>query len=166
MNKILALTAVSVFALSVASATTVCAETIDAHVKAEIVAQLKLTEEAILDFGKISTGTAGLTIVMTPAGGISGDAGRHYAGTQQAGQIKVEGLANESIAITLPNSAVTIQGPTETMDVTAFNHDAGGTPALDVSGELVFNVGATLDVNANQEVGVYNGTYTVAVIYS
>ncbi|MBL4667531.1 MAG: DUF4402 domain-containing protein [Sneathiella sp.] len=46
-----------------------------------------------------------------------------------------------------------------------FSHDAGGTPATDGSGDLVFNVGGDLVVNVAQVSGAYAGTYTVTVNY-
>jgi len=166
MSKILGLAAVSAFALS-ASSTALRAEIVDdAVVKAEIVATLTLTEETQMDFGKITTDVAAGTIIMSPAGVITGTAvARHYAGTQVPGEFKVVGTNLASIVITLPSSAVTLQGPTETMTATAFNHDAGATPALSGIGEATFKVGAQLNINNSQEVGAYSGTYTVAVVY-
>jgi hypothetical protein len=51
------------------------------------------------------------------------------------------------------------------MNLGTFTHDAGGSPAFDVSGDLAFDVGANLTVNATQTAGSYSGTYTVTVDY-
>ena len=51
------------------------------------------------------------------------------------------------------------------MTLNNFVHDAGGTPTTNGSGDLVFNVGGDLVVNAAQASGAYSGTYTVTVNY-
>ena len=56
-------------------------------------------------------------------------------------------------------------GPGTAMALGNFTHDAGGSPAFDGSGDLSFNVGADLTVNASQAAGEYSGSYSVTVDY-
>ncbi|HVZ38009.1 MAG TPA: DUF4402 domain-containing protein, partial [Candidatus Kapabacteria bacterium] len=70
--------------------------------------------------------------------------------------------------ITLPQTATLTQagaGPNRpTMTATSFTYsDGAGT--LDNSGHQTFNVGATLNVGANQATGTYNGSFDVTVQY-
>uniref|UniRef100_UPI0025FBD785 DUF4402 domain-containing protein n=1 Tax=Novosphingobium sp. TaxID=1874826 RepID=UPI0025FBD785 len=52
------------------------------------------------------------------------------------------------------------------MAVTGFTGNvASSAAALDATGNFTLNVGATLNVAANQAIGTYSGTYVLTVVY-
>ena len=68
--------------------------------------------------------------------------------------------------VTLPSS-ITLSNGAQTMTVNQFVR-SGGVAALtmNTSGISSFNVGATLNVNANQASGTYTGNFDVTVAYN
>lgn len=126
---------------------------------------ISISNTGSLDFGKAApTGTAG-TVTITPAGGRSAiNVDLFGGGTVGSAGFNVTGEPSQGYAITLPSSA-TLTGPSATMTVDSFIHDAGGTPTLS-GGSDSFNVGATLHVGANQAAGTYSGTFAVTVSYN
>ena len=73
--------------------------------------------------------------------------------------------------VTLPTSAtLTRYGGAETMTVTNFvvniSGQMDGTGILDAGGFAQGNIGATLNVDANQPIGVYDGTFAVVYAYN
>lgn len=137
-----------------------------------------------LDFGDIAVGgTAGTvqlapaTDTRTPAGaGVTVLAGSPF----NSAQLTVAGQRNYAYTITLPATPVTLTHtvtPANTMTVTAFTAAIGAaaltapfTGLLPNTGAgpytQTFKVGGTLNVNANQLAGDYNGTFSVTVAYN
>lgn len=142
------------------------------EVGATIFSPLTIANPTPLNFGgMISGATAGTVVfnpstsVRTPSGGVSLPAG--LAASPTVAIFNVTGEKGKGYTITLPTAPVTItKSGGGTMTVTAFTSSKGLSSTLDASsGTDSFNVGATLNVGANQAVGVYTGTYTVQVIY-
>jgi hypothetical protein len=52
------------------------------------------------------------------------------------------------------------------MEVNYFVSDLGNNSTLDNAGEAQLKVGATLNVEANQAVGLYTGSFDVTVAYN
>jgi hypothetical protein len=52
------------------------------------------------------------------------------------------------------------------MQVDNFVSSLGATAALDAQGAQALKVGATLNVDANQAVGLYTGSFDVTVAYN
>ena len=59
---------------------------------------------------------------------------------------------------------MTLTSGGDTVTVDTFTDDTAGTGTL-AGGSDSFNVGATLNLGANQPAGNYTGTYTVTVEY-
>ncbi len=117
-----------------------------------------------LNFGTVTASAALGTVVVTTAGARSVTGGvAELGGTIAAATFDVTGEGTSAYTITLPSSA-TLNSGGNSMTVDTFNHDAGGSPALS-GGSDSFNVGATLNVAANQAAGAYTGTYTITVNY-
>lgn len=132
---------------------------------ANVLAPLTITQATQMDFGDVAGDTASATtVVLTTAGATSSIDGAYTGGSPAAGGFDVTGGDNLAYNITLPASTTLTDGG-NSMTVDNFNHDAGGAPALNGSGNASFNVGATLNLGAAQPAGVYNGTYTVTVDY-
>jgi len=138
------------------------------NASATIVAPIAVTQATALSFGNMSPTTAAGSVVISTAGARTAtNVDLLTGGTTTAAAFNVTGDNSATFAITLPTST-TLTGPGPAMAVSSFNHDEGGTPALDGSGSAAFNIGATLavDTSANQTAGAYSGTYNVTVNYN
>jgi len=144
-----------------ANANAQASATQSANINALINNPIALTKNADLDFGSAAPSTGATTVVISPAGAVSGDAiGK--GGSPTAAGFTVTGLAGQSYAITLPASA-TLSDGTNSMTVNGFNDNA--TNVL-TAGSETFGVGATLNIGANQTAGTYTGTFDVTVAYN
>ena len=165
-NKLLV--AAGAAALSAALYTTAAsAASINATADARVIAALILNQTNGINFGDVVAGTAVSTIQIDTNGiptVTSGDA-QLAGGTVLAGAYTLSGQISKSYSISLPTLPVTITSGGNTMTVTAFNHNAGGAPALDGAGAGGFNVGATLNMSAGQPAGDYTGTWPLIVNY-
>ena len=143
----------------------ISAANVTANASANVITPLAITEANGMDFGDVSVGTVGGTIVLATNGGrsVTGDAEAVTGGTEAAGVYNVTGEGTKAYSITFPASAV-ISSAGNNMTVDNFVHDAGATPAL-TGGADSFNVGATLNIGASQPPGAYTGTYTLTVDY-
>ncbi len=122
-----------------------------------------ITENTSMDFGVvIFDGTAG-TVTINTSGVVTGPLGYLFSGTPAAGAYGVTGQQNQSVIISFTSGSLT--GPGTAMTVDNFTHSAGASPGFDNQGNLSFNVGADLSVNASQATGSYSGTFTVTVNY-
>ena len=162
MNRLFALTVVSVFVLFAGS---VRADTITGNVSAQIILPLTIIEEVPMKFGKIMTPVAGGTVTLASASNTITTTLSHVAGTQQRGFFTVEGEAGMPITISFPSSTTVTDANSNTMTVDNFTHAAGPTPAIGWGGEISFRVGARLTVDNDQPPGIYTGTYTITVAY-
>jgi hypothetical protein len=136
---------------------------------AVIVSPITLTRTADMSFGNIIADVDGGTVVLVPAGTrtLNGLTSPSLPGTVTAASFNVTGLASATYAITLPATHDITNGA-QTMTVNAFTSDPTPTGALDGAGTQTINVGATLNVNANQAAGTYTNAagFTVTVNYN
>lgn len=131
---------------------------------AEIQQALIITEDTAMDFAVIIADPIGDTVTLTAANAISAANASTFSGTTAAGGFSVTGTPSAAVTISF-SSGDSLTGPGAAMALGTFTTDAGGTPAFDGSGDLAFNVGANLGVNAAQVGGSYAGTYTLTVDY-
>jgi len=141
------------------------AASVTANASANVITPLTIAEGSGMDFGDVSVGTAGGTVILDTTGGrsVTGDAEAVTGGTEAAGVYNVTGLGTKAYSISFPASALISSGG-NTMTVNTFTHDAGATPAL-TGGLDSFNVGATLVIGPSQAPGAYSGTYSLTVNY-
>lgn len=133
------------------------------NASAQIQQAISITEDTAMDFGTVAVDGSGGTVTISAAGAVSGPAGYTFSGSPAAGTFTASGDASTAVTISFTNGSLT--GPGDAMTLNNFTHDAGGTPSTDGTGDLTFNVGADLVVNAAQASGAYSGTYTVTVNY-
>ncbi|WP_157230838.1 DUF4402 domain-containing protein [Kiloniella laminariae] len=133
------------------------------NASAQIQQAISITEDTAMDFGNTAVDASGGTVTISTAGAVSGPAGYTFSGSPAAGAFTASGDASTAVTISFTNGSLT--GPGTAMTLNNFTHDAGGTPTTDGSGDLAFNVGGDLVVNAAQASGAYAGTYTVTVNY-
>lgn len=126
---------------------------------------IAITEVQPLAFGTVSASSAAGTVVVATTGARTVTGGvTTLGGSPTAASYNVTGQGSSAYTITLPSST-TLSGPGTAMTANNFVDDAGASPTLS-AGSGSFNVGATLNVNANQVAGDYSGTYTVTVSYN
>jgi hypothetical protein len=130
---------------------------------AQIQQAISIVEDATMDFGIIAVDGSGGTVTISAAAAVSGPGGYSFSGSPAAGTFTASG--DVSTAVTIGFTAGSLTGPGAAMTLNNLVHDAGGSPTTDGSGDLTFNVGADLIVNAAQVSGAYSGTYTVTVNY-
>lgn len=142
---------------------------VSANATATIVKSISIEKNADLQFGKIIAGsTAGQVQIQTDGSRTiaAGDVVLFNQGSDhQAAAFKTIGSPNATYYLSFPSS-VSLTGPTgsDPMTIEGFVHSATGT--LSASGEETFNVGATLNVGANQAAGEYAGTFSVTAAYN
>ncbi len=127
----------------------------------------------ILRFGQFIRPTAAGTLAVanggavTTTGGVTGNTTILQTGLGRGpGSFMLTGGANRFVLVALPGS-MTISNGAQSMTVNGFNTNTiiFGLARLDATGHFDLNVGATLNVGANQAAGNYTGTYTVTVTY-
>ena len=145
------------------------AATESSDVRAEIVARaITLVNTRALDFGKILPfSTAGFVQVDANGSLTVSSAQVTDSSTVATSAWTVTGEPNGRFTISLPvdNTVVLSNLNASTMELTNFGHNAGSSPQLNSTGAAGFNVGARLQVGANQEPGLYSGTFNVTVNY-
>jgi hypothetical protein len=125
---------------------------------------ITVTETQQMNYGTIVVTTGGGTVTIAANGTVSVPAGYSLMGLSTAGSFNVTGTNN--CAVTISFVAGSLIGAGTAMQIQNFTTNAGSTPILNpAGGQLNFNVGADLVVNASQAAGSYSGTYTVTVIY-
>lgn len=144
------------------------AATVAANGTATVIADMGITKNADLRFGKFSAGTGG-TVVMATAGSRSKTGAVMLSALDAGGaaSFAVTGDTTATYAITLPSTAVTITrtGFTETMSVGTFVSNPSGTGTL-TAGAQTLLVGGTLTVASAQVAGAYTGSFNVTVDYN
>ena len=141
--------------------TTASAATVSADASATVIQPLVVTQTTAMNFGDLSVGTTGGTLVIDTTGGLTPSADVDTAGgTVQAGTYGVAGEAGKVYTISFPASA-TLNSGGNSMTVDTFTEDAPPSPTVPSS----FNVGGTLNVGASQAPGTYSGSYTITVNY-
>jgi len=159
--------------LMVAVSTTVNAQTSSATASADasarIVAPLEITKVADLKFGNIAAGPSAGTVVMSAADVRTGTGGVTLiaaGNVSNAAAFDITGYPDASFTISLPASITTLASGANEMEVDNFVSSLGASSNLDGSGEAELKVGATLNVDANQAVGLYTGSFDVTIAYN
>lgn len=108
--------------------------------------------------GKVTVGSDGSVTTTLTFSATSGPVGPAI--------FVVRGEPNRRFLTLLPGP-ITISNGTSTMTVDQFRSNTipPGVANLSSTGIYILNVGGRLNVNANQEVGSYTGTFDVTVLY-
>lgn len=141
-----------------------------ASASAFIVTPISIANTVDMDFGNVAVASTGGTVVLATDGTRTSTGGVTLpviAGTVTAATFTVTGNPAYTYGITLPSADVTISNGTENMIVNTFTSDPSGTGTL-TGGTETLRVGATLNVNANQDPGAYTTAteFTVTVNYN
>lgn len=130
---------------------------------------ISIVKTSDLDFGLLTTASAGTVVIDPNANSIASTGGVSLAGSQwsAASFVGAAGGVAVVVLIKLPNQAVTVtrQGGTETMTVSNLTLQGLNKRALAALQSFSFRVGGTLNVAANQAEGIYAGTFSVDIQY-
>jgi len=148
------------------------------NARAGVVHAITITKTTDLNFGNLSVGSTGGTVVYDPntlsrtASAGSSITLPSVTGNPTLATFTVSGESLYSFIVTLPSTTLTLDdGLSHTMTVNSFTSNlssSGSIGTLNSSGTATLTVGATLNVNANQYVGTYNSTipFTILVNYN
>lgn len=146
--------------------------TSNATTQASIVQPIDLSKVRDLSFGNISAGETSGTVILAPtaagirtaSGGVTLPSG---SGTVQSAKFIVSGVDGYAYSIILPLAAITLSDGTHFMTTYNFTSIPSGSGLLTSGSQLIY-VGATLNVNANQEAGDYESTedFEITVNYN
>jgi len=134
------------------------------HASVTLLPAISVTETAAMDLGSIGITKAAGTVILTPAGRVSGPSGYSFTGVPNPGQFTVVGAPNAAVGISFSRGDA-MTGPGPALALGDFTHNAGASPALSSTGTLTFAVGAAVTIGAAQPTGGYSGTYSVVVNY-
>lgn len=127
-------------------------------------AAITLVEDTVLDFGEVTPNPSGDVITISSAGATSAVSGSTFAGSPTAGAWTATGSPLTAATISFSSGDV-LSGTGTDMALGTYTHDGGASPAFDGSGDLSFNVGASLTIATAQTAGSYTGSYSVTVDY-
>lgn len=130
---------------------------------------ISIVKTSDLDFGLLTTASAGTVVIDPNVNSIASTGGVSLAGSQwsAASFVGAAGGGAVVVLIKLPSQAVTVtrQGGTETMTVSNLTLQGLNKRALAALQSFSFRVGGTLNVAANQVEGIYTGTFSVDIQY-
>ena len=159
-NRKIALLGAAVAALASTGAN---AATQTATAEARIITAVTLTQNTGLNLGTIAPSAAAGTVTLpTGSNTRTCSASVTCVGTATRGQFTVAGAATGfTVGITVPTST-SLTGAGAPMGLTLVPSITGFTST---GAPVVFFVGGTLSVGANQVAGTYTGTYNVSADY-
>lgn len=144
-----------------------------------VVRPLQLSKARDLDFGRIAARPTAGTVTVNPATGACTKTGAilHLGGCASA-EFAGMGTRNQLIYVQVQN-VTQLTGPGAPMNMTNLQIDGGGDLAFSffqifgwsvyrinpTNGIFDFRVGGTLNVNANQAPGDYQGSFNVRIEY-
>lgn len=151
---------------------------INVPVELTVLTPLSFIKTRDLDFGQIVPGTTAGTVVLAPDGSVSTTGGVRLAtGSPQAAHFAGYGTSGQFVRINLNGNTFPIAriggGGTMTMRRITINSTPPNTLGTGfrwfrigaANGIFNFDLGATLDVAANQPPGHYEGTFQVTLEY-
>ena len=135
---------------------------------ATIVPPLQLIKTADLSFGEIIAGTQDGQVSVGINNSRTANGGVQLVGKEDnlnTAAFDIQGFPNSSFTVSIPSFIFISQGSID-MKVENFVSSLGNTSTLDSRGVAALKVGATLNVNANQPIGLYTGAFDVTVAYN
>jgi hypothetical protein len=143
----------------------------------DIVRPLTLVNTADLDFGRVIPGPTPGTITMAANNVVTSGGGAISAGGTDPARFYGYGTYNRIVGIRTFSNTITINRSGGGANMTISNLTMAATPVVPLQtawryfrigapdGFFSFSVGGQLNVGANQLPGIYNGTFTVELVY-
>jgi Domain of unknown function (DUF4402) len=135
---------------------------------ATIVPPLQLIKTSDLSFGEIVASSQNGQVSVGVNNSRIASGGVQLIATEEnlnSAAFDIQGFPNSSFTVSMPSYIFISQGSND-MKVENFVSSLGNTSMLDSRGVAALKVGATLNVNANQPVGMYTGAFDVIVAYN
>lgn len=137
------------------------------NASATVVTPVTIASASTLNFGAFAPGSSDGTVVIPSAGSRSGTNVILMATNVGApSTITVAGDPNMSVTLDLPGAVTTLVSGQNQMTVDKFETNLAKNTRLLPNGTLSFQLGATLNVKANQATGTYSGTVPITVSYN
>ena len=144
----------------------------NASMSATILEPIHLANVRDMKFGNISAGETPGTVILSPTaassrtttGGVTLPSG---SGTVQSAKFIISGEAALPYSIVLPSETIILSNGLSLMTIGSFTSDPPGSGIMTSGSESIY-IGATLNVNANQEPGIYKSTkdFEITVNYN
>lgn len=133
---------------------------------ARVLAAIRLTKTSDLSFGDLVPGATAGTVRVSTAGARTATGGVTLAGgTVSRARFTAQGERNKSYTITVP-ATVTVSSGANSMTVGTFVLNPTSPNTFPNGGSRNLNIGATLNVSANQPAGTYSNVFNVTVAYN
>ena len=135
---------------------------------ARIVSGLSITQTSTLEFNEILSNGSGGSVSISASGATTYDGVNAFPGskTPQAAQFHVRGEANKHYTAQLPEEIAISNNQNQRLTIHNFSVNSKRGYTLDGYGVDVLTVGATLNVSANQQGGLYQGQFRVTINYN
>jgi hypothetical protein len=136
--------------------------------KATILRSLSIVDKTSLDFGELVVGSAGTAVIDPVSGAVTTTGTITSVGTTaHPATFTATGSKNSVVNIKLPTASITLNrvGGGGTMTVSNWTLDGKTNRKFPLNSAFDFNVGATLNIGANQPDGDYVGSFSVTVQY-
>ena len=133
---------------------------------ARIITHLSIENTQSLEFGNIVASSAGGTVTVATGettvaySGVAAPAG--LEGTIHSAKFTVTGDGSSKYSVLIEQETALTSGSGNPMNLSGFTHSSKGVL---VEGTETFEVGATLNVGAEQAAGTYEGSFKVTVAY-
>lgn len=140
--------------------------------EASVIEPLRIVSDDDLRFGEFTRPTAAGTLIIGVTGLVNGTAG--MASSYQIAQngsgrgpasFHLLGSPNRLVTVTLPNRFNISRGARRMRVDNLTINSASQSIRLDGTGYFQLLIGGRLNVGANQQLGVYSGTFDVTVVY-
>lgn len=116
-----------------------------------------------LNFGKFFNNSSGGQIIINPDGNFEANGIDMFdSNVLSSGTFTIGGLINREVQISFTDAI--ISNGSSTMTVNNIIADTG-TNFTVIQDKMPISIGGTLNVGANQPVGIYEGTYTINITY-
>jgi hypothetical protein len=149
---------------------------VNADANAVVVKALTITKQQNLSFGTFAGAAAVATnVIIAPGGDRSGSADLIASAAGAAAAFTITGQANGVVTVTFPATPIEVadQAGADPGVSMAIMPDSWLSDLADIAltslggtGVKTFNLGAQLEVAANQQAGTYKGTFSVFVNYN
>ena len=147
----------------------VLAATETATIFVTVVEPIALTNQGNMRFGDVVSGPDQGSVILTPDGNRVATGGTTIFAATTAGApavFDVQGQPNTVYAVTLPLSVTLTGRGNNRLVVDQFTSEPAISGVTDPGGRQNLFVGATLNVDRNQDSGVYSGIMSVTVSYN
>lgn len=144
---------------------------------ADIVRPLTLVNTSDLDFGRIIAGPTAGTITLSASNQVTSSGGVLSVGGTDNARFYGYGTYNQTVWIRAHTNTISLARSGGGASMTVSDLTMAATPVVPLNttwrgfiigstdGFFGFSVGGQLSVGANQAPGIYNGTFTVELIY-